>query len=90
MDLLDATALLLVLAACFGFINYHLFRLPFTIGLLLGGLLGSFGVLALEELIPGWAVAQHLRTAAALGDLPKRPEVDVKGFGEIATYAVAH
>jgi monovalent cation:H+ antiporter, CPA1 family len=63
MDLLDATALLLVLAACFGFINYHLFRLPFTIGLLLGGLLGSFGVLALEELIPGWGFAQHLRTA---------------------------
>ncbi len=35
-------------------------------------------------------VDDNLRTAAALGDLPKRPEVDVKGFGEIATYAVAH
>jgi CPA1 family monovalent cation:H+ antiporter len=61
MFLLDATAILLCLAAFFGLINHHVFRLPFTIGLLVSGLLGSFGVLVIDALIPSIHLAATIR-----------------------------
>lgn len=63
MNLLDATAALLVLAAGFGFLNYHLLKLPFTIGQLLGGLIASFGVLAVDALAPSLGIAGSVRDA---------------------------
>lgn len=63
MDLVDATAVLLVLAALFGFINYHVLKLPFAIGLLLSGLLGSFGVLVVDFIVPSWRLEEHVREA---------------------------
>jgi CPA1 family monovalent cation:H+ antiporter len=61
MFILDSAALLLSLAALFGLINHHFFRLPFGIGLLLSGLLSSMGVLVLDSFIPHWELASSIR-----------------------------
>jgi CPA1 family monovalent cation:H+ antiporter len=71
MFLLDATAILLCLAALFGLINHHVFRLPFTIGLLVSGLLGSFGVLVIDALIPGIHLAATIREAVLQVDFAR-------------------
>lgn len=62
MSLLDAAAVLLTLAAAFGLFNHKVFKLPFAIGLLVSGLLASLGVLALDMLIPGWGLAETVRS----------------------------
>jgi CPA1 family monovalent cation:H+ antiporter len=63
MFLLDAAAILLVLAAAFGLLNHHVFKLPFAIGLLLSGLLASIGVLALDAVVPSFELAATIRAA---------------------------
>jgi monovalent cation:H+ antiporter, CPA1 family len=63
MFLLDATAILLCLAAVFGLINHHVFKLPFTIGLLVAGLLGSLGVLLIDAVVPSIHLAATVRSA---------------------------
>ena len=63
MFLLDALAILLCLAAGFGVVNHHFVKLPFTIGLLLAGLLGSIGVLVLDHLVPSLDLARTVRGA---------------------------
>ncbi|MBX3181120.1 MAG: sodium:proton antiporter [Polyangiaceae bacterium] len=63
MEILNATAILLILAATFGFLNYHLLKLPFAIGLLLSGLLASLAVLGVDQLIPNWKLAEVAREA---------------------------
>lgn len=62
-SLFDITAVLLVAAALVGFINHHMLRLPFTIGLTLAGLAASGVVLALDSLLPEWTVADTVREA---------------------------
>lgn len=61
MFLLDATAILVTLAAVFGLFNHHVLKLPFTIGLLVSGLLASFGVLLVDALVPELALAETVR-----------------------------
>lgn len=61
MGLLDATALLLALAACFGLFNHHVLKLPFAIGLLISGLLASLCVLGVDALVPAWDLAETVR-----------------------------
>jgi len=61
MSLLDAAALLLTLAALFGVLNHHILKLPFAIGLLVGGLLASFGVIVLDHLLPALSLKQQVR-----------------------------
>lgn len=63
MLLLDAAAILLVLAALFGLINHHLLRFPFAIGMLVSGLLASFGVLAVDAVLPSLELASAIRAA---------------------------
>ncbi|MBX3461650.1 MAG: sodium:proton antiporter [Planctomycetes bacterium] len=63
MLLLDAAAILLALAAAFGLLNHHTLKLPFTIGLLLAGLLASVGVLAADALWPALGLAATVRGA---------------------------
>lgn len=63
MFLLDAAAILLILAAVFGLINHHVFKLPFTIGMLVSGLLGSLGVLLIDVLVPSIHMAATVRSA---------------------------
>jgi CPA1 family monovalent cation:H+ antiporter len=61
MSLLDAVAILLVLAAIFGFFNHHVLKLPFAIGLLVSSLLASLIVLAIDHVVPGWSLAAKTR-----------------------------
>lgn len=63
MFLLDATAILLVTAAVFGWLNHRFLRLPFVIGMLVAGLLASFGVLAVSALFPALELAVTIRAA---------------------------
>jgi monovalent cation:H+ antiporter, CPA1 family len=63
MFLLDAAAVLLVLASIFGLLNHHIFKLPFTIGLLVSGLLASFGVLIFDAIVPSVELAATIRSA---------------------------
>jgi CPA1 family monovalent cation:H+ antiporter len=53
-SLFDLSALLLTLAALFGYVNHRWLRLPTTIGLVLIALFVSFAVLALDWLFPGF------------------------------------
>ncbi len=61
MNLLDAAAILLTLAACFGLLNHHVLKLPFAIGLLVSGLLASFAVVVIDYVVPAWSLAAHVR-----------------------------
>lgn len=63
MFLLDTVAILLLLAAAFGVFNHHVLKLPFAIGMLVSGLLASFGVLGFDLLIPSVHLAETIRTA---------------------------
>ena len=57
MELLDFAAVLLTLAAVFGYINLKLFKLPTTIGIMLIGLIMSALLLLLHDAIPAIADA---------------------------------
>ena len=70
-NVFDAAAVLLVLAALFGFFNHHLLRLPFSIGLMLSGLVASVGVLAIDKAFPLFELGQGVRTAISSIDFPK-------------------
>ena len=58
MNPFDVAALLVVLAAVLGFCNYHLLKLPHTIGLTVMGAVASLGVLALDGLLAA-TLLQH-------------------------------
>ena len=57
---LDAAAVLVVLAAAFGYVNHRLFRLPHTIGLTIMGALASLAVVAADALIPAFGLGRAL------------------------------
>ncbi len=65
MYILDATAVLLVLSAVFGLLNYHFVRLPFTIGLMAAGLIASLAMLLVDAVVPGLGLAAGARAAIA-------------------------
>ncbi len=58
---IDAAAVLVVLAAVFGYVNYRVIKLPHTIGLTIMGALASLAVVAADALIPGFAPGQAVR-----------------------------
>lgn len=62
MLLLDAAAILLVLAALLGLINHHVFKLPFTIGMLVASLLASLVALVVDSVVPAFELAGTIRT----------------------------
>lgn len=68
MFILDAAAILLVLAAVFGLVNHHWLKLPFAIGLLVSGLLASMGVLLVDSLVPALEIAPAIRSIVARVD----------------------
>lgn len=68
MPLLETMAVLVVLAAAFGYVNHRFLHLPQTIGLLLAALVGSMAVLALETAFPNWGLATSVRHALELLD----------------------
>ncbi|MBT9383209.1 sodium:proton antiporter [Pseudooceanicola sp. CBS1P-1] len=61
MSLVQIASLLIVLAAVFGTINYLFFRLPASIGILLGALLTSVGMMIFDAFFPGFGLADRMR-----------------------------
>lgn len=62
-SLFDTAAVLMVLAAFFGWINHRWLKLPFAIGLLLSALLASMAVLLFDRLVPELHLGGHVRDA---------------------------
>jgi CPA1 family monovalent cation:H+ antiporter len=58
---IDAAAVLVVLAAVFGYANHRIFKLPHTIGLTVMGALASLAVVAADAFIPGFAPGRAVR-----------------------------
>lgn len=63
-------ALLLVLAAFFGYLNHRFLRLPLTVGLLVLGLAGAVAVIAVNAMVPQLALRPTIRHLLAQVDLP--------------------
>ncbi len=62
MTVFDITAILITLAAVFGYMNYRFLRLPATTGILSIALLSSLIILAADKVLPDWhlgAVLNH-------------------------------
>ena len=57
---LDAAAVLIVLAAVLGYVNFRFLRLPPSIGLTIMGALASLLVVALDSLLPGSSVSHDI------------------------------
>jgi len=71
MNPYDTVAILLSLAAAFGYLNYRFIRLPSAIGIMLMSLLASLGLIVFGKIDPGavdWAKAfvEHVRFDQAL------------------------
>ena len=60
---LNLAALLITLAAAFGYVNHRWLRLPHTIGLVVIALAVSFAVLGLDALVPGFGFRVTVRQA---------------------------
>jgi len=56
MDLFDIAAILVALAALFGYLNHRLFRLPSSVGILAISLVCSVLLLGVNQLVPGWGL----------------------------------
>lgn len=61
MNILQITALLIVLAGAFGAINYLVLKLPSAIGILIVALAASLSVMGLDLLLPGLGMADAVR-----------------------------
>lgn len=57
---LDAAAILIVLAAVLGYVNFRFLRLPASIGLTIMGAVASMIVVALDSLLPGSSVSHDI------------------------------
>lgn len=61
MNLLQITSLLIVLAGAFGAVNYLFLKLPAAIGILAVALAASLATMALDAVVPGFAIDDQLR-----------------------------
>ena len=61
-NLLDTATILLTVAALFGLLNHHVFRLPFTIALVIAAFASSLTVLALDALVPSLGLGEAVRS----------------------------
>ncbi|MFT5182501.1 MAG: CPA1 family monovalent cation:H+ antiporter [Alphaproteobacteria bacterium] len=84
--LFDLAAILLTLAAGFGYINHRWLKLPHTIGLVVIALLASVGVLALDLVAPSLGFQTAVRGAVESVDFP---EVLMKGMLSFLLFAGA-
>ena len=57
---LDAAAILIVLAAVLGYVNFRFLRLPASIGLTIMGAVASMIVVAIDSLLPGSSVSHDI------------------------------
>ncbi len=65
MNILQITALLIVLAGIFGALNYFFLRLPQSIGILVVALAASLGVIAIDVFLPSVQMADQIRAGVA-------------------------
>ncbi len=61
MSPFDVAAVLVVLAAVFGYTNFRLIGLPHTIGLTVMGAAASLAVVGVDALVPGFGLGQAVR-----------------------------
>jgi len=84
--LLDLAAILLTLAAVFGYVNHRWLKLPHSIGLVVIALFASLGVLALDLVAPGLG----FRAAVKAGlESIRFPELLMKGMLSFLLFAGA-
>ncbi len=83
---LNLAAVIVTLAALFGFINYRWLGLPNTIGLVVIALAASLASIGLDALIPGLGFRTSVQQALQLLDLP---EVLMKGMLSFLLFAGA-
>ncbi len=69
-SLFDLAAIVLTLAAVFGYLNHRWLKLPHTIGLVVIALLASLGILALDLVAPGLGFRAAVRGAVESVDFP--------------------
>ena len=82
----ELVALLLGLAALFGYLNHKLLKLPHTIGLVVIALAVSLAVLAVDAAAPAWGLR---RTVRGLLDAIDLTETLMKGFLSFLLFAGA-
>jgi CPA1 family monovalent cation:H+ antiporter len=82
----DLLALLLALAALFGYLNHRLLKLPLTVGLLVLGLAGAVAVIALNAAVPQLALRPAIRHLLGAVNLP---EALLNGFLSFLLFAGA-
>lgn len=70
-SVLNVIAVLLGLAAVFGYLNHRFLKLPQTIGLVVIALLASLAALGLDALAPSLGIGQDLRAVVAGVDFSK-------------------
>lgn len=63
LNIFDTAAILLSLAAFFAYVNHRFLRMPFTIGMMISGLIGSLGVLLIDFVMPAWGIGDTIRSA---------------------------
>jgi len=63
-------ALLLVISAALSYLNYRLFRLPLTVGLLVGAAVGILILISLDTLVPGLGLKSEIKSVVGSIDLP--------------------
>ncbi len=63
LSLLNLAAVVVVLAAVFGYLNHRFLKLPASIGLLVIALFASLGAIGLDSLLPGLGIGETVRAA---------------------------
>ncbi len=66
----DLLALLLALAAFFGYLNQRFLRLPLTVGLLLLALIGTVGLIAIDGAMPSLGIKAAIRAVLTAVNFP--------------------
>jgi CPA1 family monovalent cation:H+ antiporter len=66
----DLLALLLVISALLATLNFRLFKLPMTVGLLIGACAGTVFLIALDALHPGFGIKPAVRAMVGRIDFP--------------------
>ncbi len=80
LSIFEIAALLLVLSALLSWLNRAYFKLPHTIGLLVMALAASFGLLALEALVPSLGLTDTLQSALGQIDFNETLMKGMLGF----------
>ena len=65
MTMFDLTAVLLVMAAVFAYVNFRTLRLPPTIAMLVAGLLSALAITLFDRIDPDAGIAVHVQRLLA-------------------------